>query len=83
MFWCCCFLNDLGLLQVASSTYRENVNTYNVKCGGSLEMWESSGWIVTQDPYGWFQWYCRQELLLLTLHYCVNPNTCMLGPLKG
>ncbi|XP_051749857.1 uncharacterized protein zgc:113208 [Ctenopharyngodon idella] len=45
--------------QVASSTYRENVNTYNVKCGGSLEMWESSGWIVPQDPYGWFQWYCR------------------------
>ncbi|XP_056602010.1 uncharacterized protein zgc:113208 [Triplophysa dalaica] len=45
--------------QVASSTYRENVNTYKVKCGGSLEMWESSGWIVPQDPYGWFQWYCR------------------------
>ncbi|XP_030638883.1 uncharacterized protein LOC115819514 [Chanos chanos] len=45
--------------QVASATYRENVNTYKVKCGGSLEMWESSGWIVTQDPYGWFQWYCR------------------------
>ncbi|XP_067295280.1 uncharacterized protein zgc:113208 isoform X1 [Pseudorasbora parva] len=45
--------------QVASSTYREDVNTYNVKCGGSLEMWESSGWIIPQDPYGWFQWYCR------------------------
>lgn len=45
--------------QVASSTYRENVNAYEVKCGGSLEMWESSGWIVPQDPYGWFQWYCR------------------------
>ncbi|XP_062341429.1 uncharacterized protein zgc:113208 [Osmerus eperlanus] len=45
--------------QVASSVYREDVNTYKVKCGGSLEMWESSGWIVTQDPYGWFQWYCR------------------------
>lgn len=36
-----------------------DVNTYNVKCGGSLEMWESSGWIAKQDPYGWFQWYCR------------------------
>ncbi|XP_016321411.1 uncharacterized protein LOC107672636 isoform X1 [Sinocyclocheilus anshuiensis] len=46
--------------QVASSTYRENVNTYNVKCGGSLDMWESSGWIVPQDPYGWFQWYCSR-----------------------
>ncbi|XP_051550794.1 uncharacterized protein zgc:113208 [Myxocyprinus asiaticus] len=45
--------------QVASLTYRENVNTYKVKCGGSLEMWESSGWIVPQDPYGWFHWYCR------------------------
>ncbi|KAL2094195.1 hypothetical protein ACEWY4_008914 [Coilia grayii] len=45
--------------QVASATYRQDVNTYEVKCGGSLEMWESSGWIVAQDPYGWFQWYCR------------------------
>jgi hypothetical protein len=25
----------------------------------SLGMWESSGWIVSTDPYGWFQWYCR------------------------
>ena len=26
---------------------------------GSLDMWESSGWISDTDPYGWFQWYCR------------------------
>ncbi|XP_037080068.1 uncharacterized protein LOC119100954 isoform X2 [Pollicipes pollicipes] len=45
--------------QVASSIYDENVNRYGKKCGGSLEMWEESGWIVAQDPYGWFQWYCR------------------------
>uniref|UniRef100_A0AAR2JKS0 Uncharacterized protein n=1 Tax=Pygocentrus nattereri TaxID=42514 RepID=A0AAR2JKS0_PYGNA len=45
--------------QVSSATYNEEVNTYKVKCGGSLEMWESSGWIKPQDPYGWFQWYCR------------------------
>jgi hypothetical protein len=44
---------------VASPTYDEKVNTYKVKCGGDLDMWESSGWIVKQDPYGWFQWYCR------------------------
>ncbi len=62
----------LGLFQVASPTYRENVNTYKVKCGGSLEMWESSGWIVPQDPYGWFQWYCRQELLLDSLFTIVQ-----------
>lgn len=45
--------------QVTSSTYDANVNKYKVKCGGSLGMWESSGWISEIDPYGWFQWYCR------------------------
>lgn len=45
--------------QVVSSTYRPVVNKYGVKCGGSLDMWESSGWISDLDPYGWFHWYCR------------------------
>ncbi|XP_069065289.1 uncharacterized protein [Pleurodeles waltl] len=45
--------------QVASAVYREDLNTYKVKCGGSLDMWESHGWITPQDPYGWFQWFCR------------------------
>lgn len=44
---------------ITSSTYRKEVNKYGVKCGGSLGMWESSGWISDSDPYGWFQWYCR------------------------
>ena len=46
-------------LQVASPTYTNSVNKYQVKCGGSLQMWEESGWIKKKDPYGWFQWYCR------------------------
>ena len=41
---------------VISPVYDNNVNKYRVKCGGSLEMWEESGWINKQDPYGWFQW---------------------------
>lgn len=24
-----------------------------------LAAWEKSGWMNAQDPYGWFQWYCR------------------------
>jgi len=44
---------------IASSIYDQGVNTYKVKCGGSLEMWESSGWIEAVDPYGWFMWYTR------------------------
>jgi len=45
--------------QVTSSNYQNSVNQYNAKCGGSLEMWESKGWMANIDPYGWFQWYCR------------------------
>lgn len=44
---------------LTSSNYQKNVNKFGVKCGGSLGMWESSGWISDSDPYGWFQWYCR------------------------
>lgn len=44
---------------LTSSTYNNYVNKYKVKCGGSLGMWESSGWISDSDPYGWFQWYCN------------------------
>jgi hypothetical protein len=44
---------------LCSPKYRKDVNNYPVKCGGSLGMWESSGWITLVDPYGWFQWYCR------------------------
>lgn len=44
---------------LTSATYKNHVNKYGVKCGGSLGMWESSGWITDSDPYGWFQWYCR------------------------
>ncbi|KAL7541952.1 hypothetical protein ACHAXR_011671 [Thalassiosira sp. AJA248-18] len=44
---------------LTSSTYHNSINKFKVKCGGSLGMWESSGWISNSDPYGWFQWYCR------------------------
>ena len=54
------WLEGLNIKKViASPDYDKRVNTYKVKCGGDQEMWESSGWIKEQDPYGWFMWYCR------------------------
>lgn len=35
------------------------LNKYKVAAGSSLLEWESKGWIVEQDPYGWVQWYCE------------------------
>jgi hypothetical protein len=44
---------------LTNSIYNKKVNKYGVKCGSSLELWESKGWINKYDCYGWFQWYCR------------------------
>ena len=45
--------------RVISNNYDNKVNKYGVKCGSSLKEWEKNDWIVKEDPYGWFQWYCR------------------------
>jgi len=39
--------------------YDISVNKYKVKCGQTLEQWESKNWITQYDPYGWFEWYCN------------------------
>ena len=46
----------------SSNYYDVRVNKYGVKCGTYLRFWENKGWINEQDPYGWFQWYCRYHL---------------------
>ena len=43
----------------ASNVPSKRLVCYQAKCGASLEEWEGSGWMRAQDPYGWFQWYCR------------------------
>jgi len=53
------WFRDLPEKYYNSKIYDKNINKYKVKCGTSLELWEQKGWIHEQDPYGWFQWYCR------------------------
>ena len=53
------WISGLKMSMLTSQTYDATLNKFKVKCGGSLGMWESSGWIADSDPYGWFQWYCR------------------------
>ena len=38
------------------------VNKYGIKCEISLRFWENKGWVISIDPYGWFQWYFRYWL---------------------
>jgi len=35
------------------------LNYFGVNASQSLRTWWQNGWIRSQDPRGWFQWYCR------------------------
>lgn len=50
---------DISAAKLTSTVCNARLNYYGVKAGSSLDEWESKGWIVAQDPYGWVQWYCR------------------------
>lgn len=36
-----------------------DINYYKVDASQSLTIWKEKGWINSEDPRGWFQWYCR------------------------
>jgi hypothetical protein len=35
------------------------MNFFKVNASQPLSFWIEKGWIRSQDPRGWFQWYCR------------------------
>lgn len=36
-----------------------SLNYYQVDASLPLKTWQEKGWIHSDDPRGWFQWYCR------------------------
>ena len=42
-----------------SPTGSKELNFFKVNASQPLSVWRKKGWIHSQDPRGWFQWYCR------------------------
>ena len=38
------------------------LNYFQIDASQSLSIWQEKGWIHSDDPRGWFQWYCRYYL---------------------
>jgi hypothetical protein len=36
-----------------------SMNYFGVDASQPLSVWRKKGWIHSDDPRGWFQWYCR------------------------
>ena len=45
-----------------SEKFNVELNYFQIKAGLSLKEWEKKGWIMKEDPRGWFQWYCRYSI---------------------
>jgi len=39
--------------------HEPSLNFFGVNASQPLSVWRQKGWIHTDDPRGWFQWYCR------------------------
>ena len=53
------FPNDWFVSAKLGDIKDANLNYFSVNASQPLSEWVKKGWIHSQDPRGWFQWYCR------------------------
>ncbi len=45
--------------KISEERHQPSLNYFAVSASQPLEVWRRKGWIHSDDPRGWFQWYCR------------------------
>ena len=45
--------------KLSAERHDPRLNYFGVNASQPLAVWRRNGWIRSQDPRGWFQWYCR------------------------
>jgi len=40
-------------------TYKPKLNKFKIRSGMNYEYWKEMKWMNEDDPYGWFEWYCK------------------------
>ena len=42
--------------------YSPKLNQFKLRSGMDYDYWKEMGWLHQDDPYGWFEWYCKYTL---------------------
>ena len=42
--------------------YKPRLNKFKIRSGMDYQYWKDMGWMHKDDPYGWFEWYCKYSL---------------------
>jgi len=45
--------------RLCSIRHDPELNYFKVNASQPLSVWRKNGWVYSEDPRGWFQWYCR------------------------
>ena len=48
--------------KISRTGFDSTLNYFKVASGQAMSVWKEKGWITSEDPLGWFQWYCRYSL---------------------
>ncbi len=43
-------------------TYKPKLNKFKIRSGMDYQYWKDMGWMHKDDPYGWFEWYCKYSI---------------------
>ena len=48
-----------AILERQTGDKKKSNNAFGVHSGMSREKWEKRGWLTSDNPRGWYEWYCR------------------------
>lgn len=42
--------------------YSPKLNSFKIRSGMDYNYWKDMNWMHEDDPYGWFEWYCKYSI---------------------
>jgi hypothetical protein len=42
--------------------YKPKSNKWKIRSGKDYRFWKDMGWMHKDDPYGWFEWWCKYDM---------------------